>query len=114
MVLPTVHDSIKRLFKSVIPNVNLIRPSLINNSSTVCITLLQRYLVLPLRDVDGVDVASWLAAETTACYSRGLALDLRHVDTNARVELEGRLGAQNLEVYTGARVVGLEVQGQRL
>lgn len=81
-------------------------PSLVHNTRSVRLPLLQQRLALPLRDIKRVDVAAGLDAEAAARSPGGGAAHRGDVDVLSRVELEGGLGAVDLEVDARGRVVG--------
>lgn len=84
----------------------LLLPSLVHNTRAVRLPLLQQRLALPLRDVERIDITTGLDAEPAP---RGPSSGAAHggdVDVLARVELEGGLGAIDLEVDARGRVVG--------
>lgn len=84
----------------------LLLPRLVHNTCAVRLPLLQQRLALPLRDVERVDVTTRLDAEPAP---RGPCSGAAHggdIDVLARVELEGGLGAVDLEVDARGRVVG--------
>lgn len=81
-------------------------PRLVHNTRTVSLPLLQQRLVFPLWNIERVDIAAGLDAETAARGPGGGAAHGGDVDVLARVELEGWLGAVHLEVDARGRVVG--------
>lgn len=92
--------------------INLVRPALVHYSTTVRLPLLEQSLAAPLGHISSIHPPTRLAAEPCAVPPRGQAIDGGHVDAFARVELEGGLGAQDLQVDAGARVVGGEVHDE--
>lgn len=85
---------------------HLVLPSLVNNTATICLPLLEDHLVPPLGHVDSIHPSARLDAEARPGTPGGHAIYSGHIDGFARVELEGRLRAVHLEVDLAIRVVG--------
>lgn len=90
----------------------LLLPGPVHNTAAVLLALLEQHLALPLVDVARVDVPARLDAETAAGAARRRTGDLGHRDVLARVELEGRLRAEHLEVDLRVWVVGADEFGK--
>lgn len=92
----------------------LLLPRLVDDLRAIDLPLLQQSHLAPFRHVGRVDVATGFHAETSPLASRRQAVDGGHVDADARVELEGRFGAVDLEMELAVGVVELAEESQRL
>lgn len=92
----------------------LLLPSLVHNPRAVCLPLLDKHLILPLRYINSIHPPTWLDTESSPCTPRRRPIDSRHIDILARVKLERRLGTVHLEVDLAVWVVRRDelVQGR--
>lgn len=89
-------------------------PATVHSPATVGLALLEEHHTPPLLLVDGVDIPARLNAHAASGASGRRAIHFRDVDELARVELEGGLGAQRLEVKLRVGVVEADELVERL